>query len=65
VFDAFWEVQLHPWDVCAGNLLVEEAGGAVTDFSGNRMTLESVQILATNSIVHREMIQILNHQRFH
>lgn len=60
VFDGFWEVFLHPWDMCAGKLLVEEAGGIVTDFSGNAINIFSKQILATNRLIHQKMITILN-----
>jgi myo-inositol-1(or 4)-monophosphatase len=59
VFDGFWEVHLHAWDMCAGKLIVEEAGGLVTDFSGNEMNIFSKKILATNGHVHKEMIEIL------
>ncbi len=59
VFDGFWEVFLHPWDMCAGKLLVEEAGGIVTDFSGNEINIFSKQILATNKLIHENMIKIL------
>lgn len=60
VFDGFWEVFLHPWDMCAGKLLVEEAGGIVTDFNGNAINIFSKQILATNKLIHENMITILN-----
>lgn len=60
VFDGFWEVFLHPWDMCAGKLLVEEAGGSVTDFNGNAINIFSKQILATNKLIHENMITILN-----
>ncbi len=60
VFDGFWEVFLHPWDMCAGKILVEEAGGIVTDFNGNEINIFSKQILATNRFIHNEMISILN-----
>ncbi|NOX17817.1 MAG: inositol monophosphatase [Chlorobi bacterium] len=59
VFDGFWEVHLHPWDVCAGKLIVEEAGGLVTDFEGNQIDIFSKQILATNGKVHSQMKEIL------
>ncbi len=59
VFDGFWEVHLHPWDICAGKLIVEEAGGKVTDFRGNEIDVFSKQILATNRRVHEEMIRKL------
>lgn len=56
VFDGFWEVSLHPWDICAGKLIVEEAGGLVTDFSGKEINIFSKQILATNKKIHQQMI---------
>ncbi|MBI5730888.1 MAG: inositol monophosphatase, partial [Ignavibacteriales bacterium] len=59
VFDAFWEVHLHPWDVCAGKLIVEEAGGVVTNFEGKRNDIYSKQILASNKEVHHKMIEML------
>ena len=60
VFDGFWEVSLHPWDICAGKLIVEEAGGIVTDFDGNEIDIYSKRILATNGIVHQKMMDVLN-----
>ena len=59
VFEGFWEVSLNPWDICAGKLLVEEAGGIVTDFNNNSINIDSKQILATNKFVHQEMLEIL------
>ncbi|TSA28174.1 MAG: inositol monophosphatase [Ignavibacteriales bacterium] len=60
VFDGFWEVHLHPWDICAGKLIVEEAGGVVTNFAGEKIDIYSKQILATNNFVHRSMIKLLS-----
>ena len=60
VFDGFWEVHLHPWDVCAGKLIVEEAGGVVTNFNNERIDIFSKQILATNNFVHEQMMSLLN-----
>lgn len=59
VFDGFWEVFLNPWDICAGKLLVEEAGGLVTDFNGKPMDIFNKTILASNGVIHQEMISIL------
>jgi myo-inositol-1(or 4)-monophosphatase len=59
VFDGFWEVFLHPWDICAGKLIVEEAGGLVTDFDGNKIDIYSKRILVTNSLVHQKMIEVM------
>ena len=54
-FDGFWEFGLAKWDTAAGVLLVEEAGGKVTDFVGNPYQLGGPVILATNGLIHEEM----------
>jgi myo-inositol-1(or 4)-monophosphatase len=59
VFDGFWEVSLHPWDLCAGKLIVEEAGGIVTDFDSNPIDIYTKRILATNGLVHQKMIDVM------
>jgi myo-inositol-1(or 4)-monophosphatase len=59
VFDGFWEVHLHPWDICAGKLIVEEAGGLVTDFDGNSIDVYSKRILCSNGKIHNAMIEKL------
>jgi myo-inositol-1(or 4)-monophosphatase len=59
VFDGFWEVYLNPWDICAGKLIVEEAGGIVTNFQGEEIGIDSKQILASNGKVHQDMVEIL------
>jgi myo-inositol-1(or 4)-monophosphatase len=53
--DAFWEFGLHPWDVAAGALIVNEAGGRVTNADGSRLDINARQILATNRRLHRAM----------
>jgi len=58
-FDGLWELKLHPWDVAAGTLLVEEAGGSVTDFSEGPLTIYGQEILASNGKIHQEMIKVL------
>jgi myo-inositol-1(or 4)-monophosphatase len=54
--DGFWEFNLNPWDTAAGILLVEEAGGRVTDFAGNHFLLDSREILASNGLIHEELM---------
>lgn len=54
--DAFWEFNLNPWDTAAGILMVEEAGGQVTDFEGQPFRLDSREVLASNGLIHGEMI---------
>ncbi len=58
-FDAFWEKKLKPWDTAAGMLLVEEAGGLVTDFKGSAYNPFVPEIVASNRKVHNDMIHIL------
>jgi len=57
--DGFWEVNLHPWDMAAGILLVSEAGGRVSDFHGERMSVYGRRILASNGMIHEEMMRVL------
>ena len=54
--DAFWEFNLNPWDTAAGILLVEEAGGRITDFAGGKYKLDSREILASNGLIHEELL---------
>lgn len=58
-FDAFYEVGLSAWDMAAGRLLVEEGGGQVTSLSGEPHSLFDGQILASNGLVHEEMLPLL------
>ena len=57
--DGFWEMDLHAWDTAAGVVIVEEAGGRVTDFSGGPFSVYGNQILASNGRIHDEMIAVL------
>jgi myo-inositol-1(or 4)-monophosphatase len=54
--DAYWEFNLNPWDTAAGFLLVEEAGGMVTGFDGTYRRLDSQEILASNQLIHHELL---------
>ncbi|MGD0366644.1 MAG: inositol monophosphatase family protein [Acidobacteriaceae bacterium] len=54
--DAFWEFYLNPWDTAAGALLVKEAGGAITRFDGTPFRLDSSEVLATNGLLHEEVM---------
>jgi len=58
-FDGFWEFDLNPWDVAAGALIVSEAGGKLSDFSGGDFSIYEKQVLATNGIIEKEMLDIL------
>ena len=57
--DGFFEFNLKPWDIAAGALIVQEAGGIVTDMSGNEGWLESGDIVAANPKVLAQMLQII------
>ncbi len=59
-FDGFWELKLNPWDTAAGWLMVEEAGGLVTDLKGEGYCLDSPVILTSNGKIHREMMDVLS-----
>lgn len=60
-FDGFWELGLAPWDVAAGSLIIEEAGGYVTDFSGKEYDIyDSQGIVATNGKFHDELLDKLS-----
>jgi len=59
IFDGFWELKLSPWDTAAGSLMVKEAGGKVTDFSGKRFSIYQKNILATNGKIHTQMMNVL------
>jgi myo-inositol-1(or 4)-monophosphatase len=56
-FDAFWEFNLNSWDTAAGVQLVAESGGLVTGFNGRPFNIDSREVLATNSLLHAEMLR--------
>lgn len=58
VLDGFWELNLSPWDVAGGVLIVQEAGGKVTDFKGNKFDVYKKGIVVSNGLIHKEL---LNH----
>jgi len=58
-FDGFWEARLHPWDVAAGTLLVEEAGGRVTQYDGGPFDIMAREIVASNGRIHGAMLDRL------
>jgi myo-inositol-1(or 4)-monophosphatase len=55
-YEAFWEFNLNPWDTAAGILLLEEAGGRVSDFAGGPFRLDSREVLASNGLIHDELV---------
>ena len=59
-FDGFWEEGLHPWDVAAAVLMIEEAGGRVTHYDGSAFDIYGVPILASNGLIHDQMMKVLS-----
>lgn len=59
-FDGFWEHNLNAWDAAAGYLIVEEAGGKVTDFDGNEYSPYQRRLLATNGLIHADLMKTIN-----
>jgi len=55
-FDGFYEMNLQPWDSAAGFLIVEEAGGRVTDFKGKPFSPHQTFVVATNGVIHEELL---------
>ena len=58
-YDAFWETGLAPWDVAAGSLLIKEAGGEITDFSGGDQPIWTGNAIASNGLLHAAMLQVI------
>jgi myo-inositol-1(or 4)-monophosphatase len=58
-FDGFWEMKLNAWDIAAGSLLVEEAGGTLCDFEGGPFDPFGVEVVAANELLAREMVETL------
>lgn len=59
-FDGFWEVRLNPWDLAAGSVIVREAGGRLTDFSGRDLSIYGQELVASNGRIHEAMLAVLN-----
>jgi myo-inositol-1(or 4)-monophosphatase len=57
--DGFWEQSLHPWDVAAGALIIQEAGGRVTDLAGGSYSSRAGNLIATNGHIHDAMVEII------
>jgi myo-inositol-1(or 4)-monophosphatase len=58
-FDGFWELKLKPWDAAAGCLMVQEAGGRISDLFGAPWHVEAPHLLASNGLLHQQMIEAL------
>jgi myo-inositol-1(or 4)-monophosphatase len=62
-FDGFWELKLRPWDIAAGSLLVEEAGGLITGLDGRPWSLAVRDVVASNGLVHGAMLRVVAGRR--
>ncbi len=58
-FDGFWEVKLNPWDMAAGVVILNEAGGKVTDFKGAPHSIYGRELVASNGLIHNAMLSLL------
>jgi len=58
-FDGFYEENLKPWDTAAGKIIVEEAGGKLTDYSNNPYSVYQKTIIASNSLIHNQIVDLL------
>lgn len=61
--DGFWEEGLAPWDTAAGSLIIEEAGGRLSSLSGGVFDIYEPEVVASNGLVHVEMLEIIRHAR--
>ncbi len=62
-FDGFYEHSLQAWDTAAGFLIVEEAGGKVTDMKGDKYSPYQTKLVATNGLIHDELLEIVNNRK--
>lgn len=58
-FDGYWELKIQAWDIASGCLMVTEAGGEVSDFQGQPYSIYSGEILASNHLIHDEMLKVM------
>lgn len=58
-FDGFWEEGLNPWDMAAGVLLIEEAGGQISGYDGSKFGIYTPPIVASNGLIHSQMLNVL------
>ena len=63
-FEGFYEFNLKPWDVCAGDIICREAGGMTSDWEGNKMPFSGSDIIASNCKVHEKILQTINQEKY-
>ncbi len=61
-FEGFWEYNLNAWDVAAGVIIMTEAGGKVTDFENKPISVYGKQILATNGLIHDDLLKVIKNE---
>ena len=59
-FDGFWEEGLNPWDMAAGVLLIEEAGGQISAYDNSKFSIYSPPVVASNGLIHSQMVSLLS-----
>lgn len=59
-FDGFWEYGLKSWDIAAGKIILEEAGGTITNMDGSRLNPKKEELLASNGLLHQTMMDLIN-----
>ncbi|HOW16321.1 MAG TPA: inositol monophosphatase family protein [bacterium] len=60
IYDGFYESTLNPWDIAAGILLVQEAGGTVTNYKGNKISIYENNVVASNGAIHKDIVSVIN-----
>tara|TARA_B100000686_G_C16591873_1_gene863810 strand:+ start:159 stop:965 length:807 start_codon:yes stop_codon:yes gene_type:complete len=63
-FDGYYEYSLKPWDICAGSLIAQEAGAIVTDWDNSKLPHDGSRILATNGLIHSQMVEVLTQEKY-
>ena len=64
-FDGFWELALNPWDTAAGLVILQEAGGTVTNFKGDPFSIYEKRLVASNGLIHEAMLNVLQQPKLH
>ena len=63
-FDGFYEINLKPWDITAGDIIVREAGGLTSGWIGNELPESGKRVLATNAEIHPEMLSVMGQKKY-
>jgi len=64
ILDGFYEFNLKPWDICAGDIILKEAGGKTSDWDGASMPFSGKRLLASNGYIHHEMQKVLSNNKY-